>query len=102
IDRTAELARRRFGLSVHFGAGSLPRRTSLSVSYQAALAAAESALARESRLVVADAMAYPRSDLLRRLRSELAEKVEQRPGELRARFERYTEVMASECSYRLE
>jgi len=102
IDRASGLARRRFGLSVHFGAPIVARRATLDSMYQSALAAAESALASGSRLVIGDAMSSPRPGLLQQLRSKLAENVEQRPAELRARFERYMEVMGVECRYRLD
>jgi AraC-like DNA-binding protein len=102
MDRASELARRKFGLSLHFGAPNVTMRAPLAVSYQAALAAAESALASQSRLVMADKMQSPRRDLLQRLRNQLAVDVEQHPAELRARFERYMEVTGVECRYRLD
>jgi AraC-like DNA-binding protein len=102
IDRVSVLARRKFALSVHFGAANVSRREPLYLSYQAALAAAESALASETRLVIGDAVGSPGRGLLQQLRRKLAEHVEQRPAELRARFEFYMDVMAGECRYRLE
>jgi YesN/AraC family two-component response regulator len=74
----------------------------LDLRYQAALAAAESALTSKSRLVIGEAFGSPRPGLLPQLRSALAENVELRPAELRARFERYMEVLGAECRYRLD
>jgi AraC-like DNA-binding protein len=102
VDRASELARRKFGLLVHFGASDVVQRAPLDLRYQAALAAAESALTSKSRLVIGEAFGSPRPGLLPQLRSALAENVELRPAELRARFERYMEVLGAECRYRLD
>jgi AraC-like DNA-binding protein len=93
------MARRRFGLRLHLGIGSTT--SSLSVQYQEALAAAESALAQGLRVVtVADRSAGVSP--LGRLRRDLAARVEERPDARKARFERYIDAIAAHCGHRLE
>jgi AraC-like DNA-binding protein len=100
-ERASKLARDRFGLSVHLGASEAPGAVSLSRSYQAALGAAESALARGTKLVFADDGETGPGSPLARLRRELGT-VEERPDLLRGRFDRYLEAVAVHCAYRID
>lgn len=101
-DRASVLARQRFGLSLHFGVAAASESTLLSRSYQAALGAAESALTRGVKLVIAKGNDRPPQGSLRRLRQELGAVIEERPGVLAARFDRYLEAVAVHCGYRIE
>ncbi|HEV8247340.1 MAG TPA: AraC family transcriptional regulator, partial [Polyangiaceae bacterium] len=101
-ERVSQLARRRFGLSLHFGASVAAGSAPLSRSYQAALGAAESALAQGTRMVIADPRASRPAYSLSQLRAELCAEVEQRPDLLRPRFDRYLEVVAAQCGYRTD
>jgi len=100
--RAASLARQRFGLSVHFGASTWSESIPLSRSYEAALAAAESALVTGSHWELAELDAQRRPHSLRHLRDELAKTIEEQPHLLRARFDRYLEAVAGEYRYRLD
>jgi AraC-like DNA-binding protein len=101
-ERASTLARKRFGLALHFGVASASESTLLSQSYQSALGAAESALAQGVRLVNAEGDVKQPRESLRHLRRELGTVVEERPGLLAARFDRYLEAVAVHCGYRLE
>ncbi|HEV8244554.1 MAG TPA: hypothetical protein VGP93_02170, partial [Polyangiaceae bacterium] len=100
-ERAAAVARRDFGLSLHFGtaeASQLP----LHRAYQAALAAAEAALVRGVRVVNADASSSGSMVSLWHLRQELGRASEQHPDLLKARFDRYLEAVAAHCGYRMD
>jgi AraC-like DNA-binding protein len=101
-ERASILAGRDYGLSLHFGAsiavGSMP----LSKSYQAALGAAERALAQQRAMVTADATVKPSTHPLRHLRQELARIVKERPDRLGAHFDRYLEAVAAQCAHRMD
>lgn len=99
-ERVGELGRRRFGLSLSFGASVAAGSEPLGRSYQAALGAAESALAQGTKMVMADAHASRPARSLTHLRGELCAEVEQRPDLLPARFDRYLEMVAAQCGYR--
>jgi AraC-like DNA-binding protein len=101
-ERAASLARQKFGLSLHFGVCGASESAPLSTSYQTALGAAESALTQGTKLVVAEGEARPQRESLRRLRRELGSAIEEHPGSLAARFDRYLEAVAVHCRYRLE
>jgi AraC-like DNA-binding protein len=102
-ERASTLARQRFGLSLFMGVSSASESTLLSRCYQIALGAAESALTQGIKLVVAESGGdAPRQESLRRLRHELGAVVEERPGWLAARFDRYLEAVAVHCGYRVE
>ena len=101
-ERASTLARQRFGLSLFIGVIGTSESTLLSRSYQAALGAAESALAQGVKLVIAEGDAKRPQESLRRLRQELGSIVEERPGLLAARFDRYLEAVAVTCGYRIE
>jgi AraC-like DNA-binding protein len=101
-DRVSTLARRSFGLDVHFGACLGGPSVPLSRTYQAAVGAAEAALTQDTRMVVAAQDARQPAHSLRHLREELGSAVEERPKALAARFDRYLEAVAIHCAYRLE
>jgi AraC-like DNA-binding protein len=98
-ERATLLARRRFGLDVHFGISTL--KGDLPGQYQAALAAAESAMSRSLPIAHAG-NAAPSQSPLSKLRQELGGLVEENPEKLPARFDRFLEAVAVACKYRLE
>ena len=100
-ERVADLARP-FALSMHFGVSAASESAPLSRSYQAALGAAESALAQGIRIVTADPTTLRPGPSFRHLRQQLDRIVEERPGELAARFDRYLEAVAVHCGYRTD
>jgi AraC-like DNA-binding protein len=97
--RATLLARKRFGLSLHLGASMLPG--ALSSQYQAALAAAEVALARGIAVVQAGS-GVRRQPRLAPYRDELARAAEETPESLAPRFDRYLEVVAQRCAGRID
>jgi AraC-like DNA-binding protein len=99
-DRASRLARKRFGVSLHFGASSAPA-TSLDRSFQVALAAAEVALTRRVKLVLEET-APDRGRALRALREEVARAATERADHLPATFDRYVEVAAMRAGHRIE
>jgi AraC-like DNA-binding protein len=101
-ERVSELGRKRFGLALHFGASVAAGNQPLSASFQAALGAAESALAQGVKMVTADSSSGPRTASLGRLRSELSAEVEAHPDRLPALFDRYLESVAVHCGYRAD
>ncbi|HEV8244703.1 MAG TPA: helix-turn-helix domain-containing protein [Polyangiaceae bacterium] len=100
-DKAATLAQS-FGFRLHLGQSSLPSSASASEQYQAALAAAESALSQGARMVNATPSSARSKPALSDLRQKLAELVEQRPGAVSARFDRYLEAVAQHTGHRLE
>jgi AraC-like DNA-binding protein len=101
-ERATTLARRDFGLTLHCGSAEATRSSPLDRTYQAALGAAESALVHGAPLLAAEAAADVSAGSLRHLRRDLGRGVEERPGELPARFDRYVEAVAAHCGYRME
>jgi AraC-like DNA-binding protein len=101
-ERASAAARRDFGLSLHWGAGAVPGPIPLVRSYQAALAAADSALVQGTTMVTADAVQGRARDSLRRLRQALGSAVEERPDLLGARFDRYVEAVVAQCGHALD
>jgi AraC-like DNA-binding protein len=99
-ERVSGLARRDFGLSLHFGASAAEESVPLIRSYEAALGAAETALA-EGRPWVAALPSAPHAPL-RHLREELGRVVEERPDLLAPRFDRYLEAVAAYSGYRID
>jgi AraC-like DNA-binding protein len=93
---------RRSGLELHVGLSPLSSSARLDEHYEAALGAAESALSQGMRMLEGLPRAEPSSLVLGQLRRELAELVEQRPGALPVRFDRYLESVAMNCGYRLD
>jgi AraC-like DNA-binding protein len=100
--KASAMARRRFGLSVHFGACSALRSSPLGRCYQAALAAAEGALSRGERFVITEIRHDLPSHSLGDLREQLSREVQQRPALVAAQFERYLEAVGAHCGYRNE
>jgi AraC-like DNA-binding protein len=100
--RATALARKEFQLSLHFGAEVAVASESLSRTYQAALGAAETAVAQGTSFVMADRNARHSSHSLRHLRQELSRAVAERPQLLGARFDRYLEAVAAHSGYQLE
>jgi AraC-like DNA-binding protein len=98
-DEVSLVARRRFGLGLHFGMSVLP--LPLSRQYQLALAAAETALSRGSPMIHAEED-VPAPTPIGRLRQELGRLVDEKPQALPARFDRFLEAVAVRCGYRLE
>jgi AraC-like DNA-binding protein len=98
-ERISALARRDFGIGMHWGLSRL--KGQLHEQYQVALAAAESALSRATPLVASDGRG---SDRLRfgHLGRDLARLLEEEPRTLPARFDRFLEVVAVRAGYRLE
>jgi AraC-like DNA-binding protein len=74
----------------------------LSRSYQAALGAAESALAGDIPTVAAEALDRRPVHSLWQVRQELGRSVLEQPDQLGARFDRYIEAVAAHCGYRVE
>jgi AraC-like DNA-binding protein len=99
-ERVSAVARGDFGLSLHFGASVVQESVPLVRSYEAALGAAESALAQGEPWVAALPSA-PHAPL-RHLREELGRVVEERPDLLAPRFDRYLEAVAAHSGYRID
>jgi len=98
-EEASSMARRRFRLALHCGISALP--LPLPAQYQAALAAAESALSRGESLAYAESSVGP-TRLLGDLRRELAELAEKDPKALPAHFDRFLEAVAVRSAYRAE
>jgi AraC-like DNA-binding protein len=101
-EKAASLARRRFGLSLHLGIGTLPSSASLSEHYEAALEAAEAALSRGARIVQAASGVHKPRPVLGELRRQLGDLAKERADLLPPSFDRYLEAVALRCGYRLE
>jgi AraC-like DNA-binding protein len=101
-ERSAKMARRDFGFSLHFGAATAPGSQPLSRGYLAALAAAEAAFSRGERFVMSDTKAARSAPSLRELRRELGPVVEEQPGLIGPRFERYLEAVSVRFGDRVE
>jgi len=101
-EKAAALARRRFGLEVHFGASIAQGSAKLGERYEQALAAAERALAQRVSIVNAAADSPGPSSLIRQLRRQLGTIHGEEPQALGARFERFVEAVAVHSSYRTE
>jgi AraC-like DNA-binding protein len=99
VEKASKLAQRSFDLTTHAGLASKPG--TLPSQYQAALAAAESALSRGVDVVEATGQgAVPSA--LGELRQELGRIAEADPSGLPARFDRFVEVVALRCGHRLD
>ena len=96
------LARKKHGLALSFGLQLASPSVPVSVTYQDALGAAESALRLGSRMATADPSRGRTAPSLRQLRQELGQVAEVEPERLEARFDRYVEVVAAQFGYRLD
>jgi len=101
-ERVSTLGRRRFGLSLHFGWSLASRSLPLSRSYQAALHAAERALANGAKIMTAEAPTAGPLPSLRKILEELRKAVEETPSTLGARFDRYLETVEAQSGYRFD
>jgi AraC-like DNA-binding protein len=99
-EKAGALARKDFGLAVHFGLAEAPAAEMLSRAYQDALRAAETALA--SRVEMAESGATRQAPSLRNLREQLGRSIEERPDLLGARFDGYLEAVAARAGYRMD
>jgi AraC-like DNA-binding protein len=99
--RATRLARRH-GFRLHLGLSALPRSALLAEQYHVALRAAELATSDGVPIVRTAPRSAEDSFPLYHLRKELGSLVQERPGELPARFERYLEAVAVHSGYRLE
>jgi AraC-like DNA-binding protein len=95
----ASLAHRQYGFRMHLGRSATSE--ALPAQYQAALAAAESALSKNES-VVTESPDVTRGRPLAKLRSELADLAEERPEALPARFDRFLEAVALRSGHRLD
>ena len=96
------MGRRRFGLSLHFGADVASASALVHQSYKAALAAAESAPIKGASLLMAEPESTRPLHSLRHLRNELGKAAEERPDQFEARFDRFIEAIEANFGYRVE
>ena len=96
----SRLAKRRFGLRLHFGGNMTGDVALLPVRYEQALGAAERALARGASFVRAESGTRLRASPVRELRARLG--AGERFETLVPRFEQYVEAVAEHCGYRFE
>jgi AraC-like DNA-binding protein len=97
-DRVAQLGRRQFGLSLHFGWGA--STAPLSRCYQEAVGAAEAAVTRSVRSVEAESNGSGPPLGFRRLRQDLLAAVETSTVAFPARFDGYLEAVAVRAGHR--
>jgi AraC-like DNA-binding protein len=100
-DDVARLARRRFGLRLHFGTDSLVGADLLPARFKEALWAAERAASQGLPLARAIQGARPASSPIRDLREQLG-RADQTIETLSARFEQYIAAVVEQCGYRLD
>jgi AraC-like DNA-binding protein len=100
--RVEAIARRSFGLSVHFGLSMAEGSAPPSRTYGRALGAAESALVQDATLIIADSGKGASVPSLRNLRRELGQMVRTRPDLLGPSFDRYLERVGAQCGHRME
>lgn len=102
VERAAALARRH-SLRLHVGLSDSGESTPLPMRFQAALSAAEKAMA-EGRLVTRAERtpSHGGASPLGELRLRLAELVGERPSLLAPTFDRYLEAVGAHCGYRFE
>jgi AraC-like DNA-binding protein len=101
-NEVSRLAKRRFGLRLHFGANRPGGSALLPVRYEQALGAAERALARGLWFMRADSSSSTRPAPVRELRVGLGARSGEPFQTLVPRFERYIEAVAEHCGYRFE
>jgi AraC-like DNA-binding protein len=102
VDRSAAIARRRYGITAHFGLSTLA--LPITEQYHAALAAAEMALSQGLRLVRAESPPARggTSGTVSPSVRELAALAEQNPRAVPARFDRFLELIAVRSGHRLD
>jgi AraC-like DNA-binding protein len=98
----SRLAKRRFGLRLHFGTNAAADSTLLPVRYEQALGAAERALSRGLLFVRAERDTRLRSSPVRELRVRLGATGGEPFETLVPRFEQYVDAVAEHCGYRFE
>ncbi|HEV8245306.1 MAG TPA: helix-turn-helix domain-containing protein [Polyangiaceae bacterium] len=101
-ERATSLAKKSFGLALHFGLSPAASTAPLSRSYQTALGAAESALNQRVRLVNTEDAPSRSIQSLRHLRQELDRIPGERPELLPACFDRYIEAVGAQLGFRIE
>ncbi|HEV8245820.1 MAG TPA: helix-turn-helix domain-containing protein, partial [Polyangiaceae bacterium] len=101
-DRISGLARRGYGLGLHFGTNVLDIPAPLNVRYEQALGAAERALFSGISLVHASPDTPRNVSPVRRLRADLGRISEERPKALSSRFDRFMEAVGIHSGYRLD
>jgi AraC-like DNA-binding protein len=100
-DDVTRLARRRFGLTLHFGTDSLVGSAPLPARFKEALGAAERAISQGLPLARAVQGIGPGTSAMRDLREQLG-RSDQKLESLSANFERYVTAVIEQCGYRLE
>ncbi len=101
-DRITARALEDFGLSIHVGTSAPGTHVPLGQRYGQALAAAERAFSRGSRMVIGEPSTVRSLSLVRQLRSQLAMATERQPRTLLATFERYIEAVNLQAGYRMD
>jgi AraC-like DNA-binding protein len=101
-NEVSRLAKRRFGLRLHFGANATGDSTLLPVRYEQALGAAERALSRGLWFVRAQRDTRLGSSPVRELRVRLGAGAGEPFETLVPRFEQYINAVAEHCGYRFE
>jgi AraC-like DNA-binding protein len=89
-------------LKLHLGFGGTNSGSSLPLRYESALAAAEKALATGQRSASPSDSASVGGRALRDARAQIAEQPDIPVGKVAARFDRYLELVAVHCGYRIE
>lgn len=102
LERVDRVARREFGMSLHFGASVGSGKVPLWRTYRVALARAESALGQGTRVAFGDAGMGDPGSSFRRLRRELGASAVEHPTSLPARFERYAQAVAAQCGHHMD
>ncbi|HEV8244583.1 MAG TPA: AraC family transcriptional regulator, partial [Polyangiaceae bacterium] len=97
--RASALARR-LGFTLHVGISLGIEGAPLHTRYRSAFLAAEQALSRGLKLVEQESRPELGAERLRQLRRELGRTIDERPGLVSARFERYLQVALAHAGYR--
>jgi AraC-like DNA-binding protein len=93
---------RRYKLELYAGISHGATAEPVPTRYHSALWAAEKALSRGTRVVYGEPRPERLAGHLRQLRTELGKSIEDRPGKLSPRFDRYIEAVLAHGGYRLE
>jgi AraC-like DNA-binding protein len=100
-DDVARLARRRFGLRLHFGTDALVGSSPLPVRFKEALGAAQRATSQGLPLARAVAGAMPAASPVRDMREQLG-RADQKIETVTASFEQYIGAVVEQSGYRLD